>query len=158
MRRGIVVLALLAASCDRCAGCKDKAKAYLAQPPMEEYQREIEEQLPTASSQATNMCGFPVAGLAESKVTVAQQDPKRFRVEGKPIPKKDAGAEKPKGDGGIDKAKAALCIGTMSVLAWPIVDSDNKVTGFKWDPVTLESVETQGVTWTKPSSGGGGWD
>lgn len=157
MRRGIVVLALITASCDGCASCKDKAKAYLTQPPVEEYQREVEEQMPTASRQATSMCGFPVAGLAEAKVTVAQQDPKRFRVEGKPIAKGDAGTPK-KNDGGVDKAKAALCIGTVSVLAWPIVDKDNKVTGFKWDPIVLEGVETPGVTWTKPSSGGGGWD
>jgi hypothetical protein len=148
-RGGIVVLAVLAASCERCSSCKDKAKAYLTQPPLEEYQREVEEQIPTASRQATSMCGFPVAGLKDAKVTIAQQDPKRFRVEGKPIAK---------GDASIDEAKAALCIGTMSVIAWPIVDDDNKVTGFKWDPIVLETVETPGVKWTKPSGGGGGWD
>lgn len=152
MRGGIVMLVLVSASCDGCGSCKDKAKAYLTQPSIEEYQREVADQMPTASKAATSMCGFPVDGLNDAKVTVAQQDPKRFRVEGAPIPKK----QRP--DAGIDTTKAALCIGTVSVLAWPIVDDDGKVTGFKWDPVTLESVQTPGVTWTKPSSGGGGWD
>jgi hypothetical protein len=149
VRRGIVILALLAASCDRCESCKEKVKAHITEPPIEEQRREVEEQAETATNVATNMCGFPAAGLKDAKVTVAQESPRRFRVEGKPIPKKDAG---------IDKSKALVCIGIVSVIAWPQVDDDNKVTGFKWDPITLESVETPGVKWTKPSSGGGGFD
>lgn len=144
--RGALVLLLLVSG---CGSCKDKAKAYLTQPPLEDYRREVEEQIDTAAKPASGMCGFPVEGLREAKVTIAQADPKRFRVEGKPIAKK--------GDAAVDKSKAAVCIGLVSVLAWPIVDSDNKVTGFKWDPIELESVETPGVKWTKPASGGG-WD
>jgi hypothetical protein len=45
----------------------------------------------------------------------------------------------------------------VSVIAWPIVGDDDKVTGYKWDPIVLESVETPGVKWTKPGSGEG-WD
>lgn len=149
MRWGIVILALLSASCDSCASCKDKAKAYLKEPPIEDYRSEVEDQMPTAAKPATNMCGFAVSGLKDAKVTVAQESPKRFRVEGTPIPAKE------KGDAGISKTKAAVCIGVVSLVAWPIVGDDNKVTGYKWDPITLESVETPGVSWTKPSSGGG---
>ena len=151
MRRGVIVFAAfvgLLSGCDSCSSCTGKAKAYLTQPPLEEYRKQVEDQIDTASAPATSMCGFPVKVLKDEKVTIAQEDPKRFRVEGKPIPKSDAG---------VDKSKVALCIGLVSVIAWPIVEGD-KVTGYKWDPIVLEQVDTPGVKWTKPSSGGGGWD
>lgn len=151
MRRVLVLFGLLVASCDSCGSCKDKAKAYLQEPPIEEHQREVEKQMPTAERQASTMCGFPVEGLREVKVTVSQQSPRRFRVEGKPDGGDDAAVDK--------KKQAVVCIGVVSLVAWPIVGEGNKVTGYKWDPVALESVETPGVNWTKPASGGGGgWD
>jgi hypothetical protein len=143
VRAGVFLLLLLGG----CGSCKDKAKAYLSEPPIEDYRAEVESQAPTAAKQATSMCGFPVEGLADAKVTIAEQSPRRFRVEGKPITK---------GDAGIDKSKALLCIGIVSLVAWPIVEGD-KVTSYKWDPIAVERVETPGVSYTKPSSGGG-WD
>ena len=151
MRRGAFVLFVLLLT--GCGSCKDKAKAYLSEPPNEEYQREIERQLPAAEKQATSMCGFPVEGLDDAKVTLMPGSLRRFHIEGKPI----AEEKKQKKDAGVDAKKVALCIGVVSLIAWPIVGEGNKVTGYKWDPITLESVETPGVTWTKPTSGGG-WD
>jgi hypothetical protein len=148
-RRVMLLLSVLSVSCDGCGSCKNKAKAYLSEPPLEDYRREVEEQVPTAAKVATNVCGFSAAGLKDAKVTVAQESPKRLRVEGTPIPAR--------GDVAVDKSKAAVCTGLVSVIAWPIVGDDDKVTGYKWDPIVLESVETPGVKWTKPGSGEG-WD
>ena len=64
--RGAIVIVLSALLLSGCGSCKDKAKAYLSEPPNEEYQREIEKQIPNAGKQATSMCGFPVNGLAEA--------------------------------------------------------------------------------------------
>jgi hypothetical protein len=146
VRRAVLLLALLG-GCDRCASCKDSVKAHLTEPPIEDQRKEVERQIKTASRQATSMCGFPVKGLADAKVTIESESPRRFLVEGKPIAQNEAGA---------DKSKAALCVAVVSIFSSAQVDENNVVTGFKYRSFEVESVSTPGVQFTKPSSGG--WD
>lgn len=138
-------------SCCRCCECSGTPASFRI-PPDPVIFAKITAALATHEVIATNMCGVPAAGLAKMKLEkktdwLTLPWGGRMHVSGEAIAK-----------AGTKLAKPVACAGLVS---WTIhsVTSGGKVTD--WNLVTLElwEVETPGVTWSRPSTGGGGdWD
>lgn len=146
-RAAVAALSLLAAAsgCDRCTG---SLPVELRHPPDAEVSRLVIESLKTAGELATTACGVPAKGLADVEVT-----PKKLsvnvmgqglvRVRGKPI-----GASAP-----------SLCIAVVSYLIFTTTDGKGGPPRYELKgELGLFAVETPGVKWERPSSGGGDWD
>lgn len=148
-RMVIVALAVVAAGsgCDGCR-CTGSIPVELKSPPDAEVSRLVIERLKTSDELATTACGVPAKGLTEVKVTPKKLSLKVLgqglvRVEGKPI-----GASAP-----------ALCTAVVSYLIFTTTDGKGGPPTYtmKGD-LGLYAVETPGVKWERPSSGGGDWD
>lgn len=84
----VVVVATASAGCEGCKKGAGAVKALVDKPPREEVEKQTIDALRTAGHIASELCGFPSAGLTDVQVEVKSQllSNSEVRVRGKPLP------------------------------------------------------------------------
>jgi hypothetical protein len=143
-------LALAATGCDRCTG---NLPAELQNPPDSVVIEKVTAHLKTDKEVAKTICGVAATGLKDVVVKPARFSPKIIgagyvNVEGAPV-----GAAPAKG-----ASAPAKCTAELRYKLVPVLSKDRAITGWAVEAVTVWAVATAGVSFTRPSSGGGDWD
>lgn len=140
--RPVWILAMLV-GCRGCM-CTNAASALTDSPDNTEIEHRVRERLEKEPQTLSTICGVPVSALKDMalKITSTTLGVSTVQVEGTAVRE---------GDASIDVGKALVCAGAVMATFIPILGSDGKRTGWTLSSLDVDSVETPGVTFTKPS-------
>ena len=140
--RHVWLLAMLV-GCRGCA-CTNAASALTDSPDTPAIEQRVRERLEKEPQTLSTICGVPVSALKDMalKITSTTLGISTVHVEGTAVREADAS---------IDVGKALVCAGVLMASFVPILGSDGKRTGWTLSSMDVDSVETPGVSFTKPS-------